>query len=189
MRSDIKRALENSGAVTLGFKGSLKKIEAYLDQDEEVFYMISTNATMNPGDKFVVDNMVIKGKEPVVFVITDKRVILYFKVLFSEKFEQFPINEIREYKFVRNSMVGSKLRVITLTKTFDLDLNYKQETIDIINQVLSSVKGKNDASTKDKKTEDEGIIESIKNLSKLKDAGILSEEEFRDKKKELLDRI
>lgn len=191
MRNDIEKVIKDNKVNTFGYKGSIKRLEQLLSLDEKVLYIMSGNVSLDPGEKMEVDILSIKDKEPAILAITNIRIILIFKILMSEKIEQFPIKEIREHRIVRNGLSGGKLRISTLTRKFDIDLNYKKETADTIDRVLMELE-KGD-SLKD--TEECGgdshqdIIKQIERLAKLRDSGILSEGEFNSKKSELLKRI
>lgn len=136
MRNDIEKVIKDNKVNTFGYKGSIKRLEQLLSLDEKVLYIMSGNVSLDPGEKMEVDILSIKDKEPAILAITNIRIILIFKILMSEKIEQFPIKEIREHRIVRNGLSGGKLRISTLTRKFDIDLNYKKETADTIDRVL-----------------------------------------------------
>lgn len=195
MRADLEKAFKDSKANMIGFKGSVKSLEKYLSDEEDILFATTGNADLNPVDELIVDNLSAKGKEPIVLVITNKRILLYYKLMFNEKFEQFPVEEVREHNIVRNSLVGSKLRVCTLTRTFDVDLKCKKELIEKVENVFQTIK-KNDITgsweAKDKPTEpqnDNEAIEKLEKLARLRDTGAITENEYNNKKEELLKRI
>lgn len=192
MRKDIEKIIKDNKISTFGYKGSIKRLEQLLSLDEKVLYIMSGNVTFDPGEKMEVDILSIKDKEPAVLAITDKRIILIFKVLMSEKIDQFPIKEIREHRIVRNGLTGGKLRISTLTRKFDIDLNYKKETADTIDKILLELeKGDllKDTEVHSGGEPHEDIIIQIERLAKLRDSGILSKDEFDSKKSELLKRL
>lgn len=195
MRPDLEKAFKDSKANMIGFKGSVKSLEKYLSDEEDILFATTGNVDLNPTDELIVDNLSIKGKEPTVLVITNKRILLYYKVMFNEKFEQFPVGEVREHSIARNSLVGSKLRVCTLTRTFDMDLKCKKDLIEKIDNVFQTIKKDSIACSgeaKDKPTDpqnDNEAIEKLEKLARLRDTGVISENEYNNKKEELLKRI
>lgn len=189
MRNDIERLIKENKVNTFGFKSSIKRLESILSSEEKVLYLVSGNATMNPSSKMEVDILSIKDKEPVIMALTDQRIILIFKILMSEKIEQFPNREIREHRLIRNGLIGSKLRIATITRVFDIDLSFKKDSADRIEQVLQEIERTSNVTVPSENKERVDAIEQIEKLSKLRDAGILSEEEFKIKKEELLKRI
>ena len=189
MRNDIEQLIKENKINTFGFKSCIKRLESILAAEEKVLYLVSGNATMDPKSKMEVDVLNIKNKEPVVLALTDRRIILIFKILMSERIEQFPNREIKEHRIIRNGLVGSKLRIATITRVFDIDLSYKKDTTDKLEQILQVIERNPDNTVAPKNNDVDGPIEQIEKLAQLRDSGILSEEEFKDKKEELLKRI
>lgn len=136
MREDIKELIQKNKIKTFGFRKSYAGLEKILEHDEKVIYICNGNFKINNNDKLEVDVFTTKDKKPTVFAITSKRLIFYFKVLLSEEYIQVPINELREYSFKRDGITGGVLRIITLTKKFDIDVNYKKETMETITEAL-----------------------------------------------------
>lgn len=195
MRHDIKQALDKNKEInkfftTMGFKKNYERIEKYLSGDEEVLYARNGNVRMDFSGELKESGFSIKDKSPVIFMITNKRLLIYFKVLFEEKLEQVPISEIRTFDFKRNSMTTSVFRITSLTKTVDIDLTCQAKEVEYLNGVLEMAINKNKVGSTeviDRGSED--TIETIKKLAELKENGILTEEEFQQKKTELLSNI
>lgn len=190
MRNDIENLLKKNKFITLGFKKSYLNLERYLKDDEEVLYICNSNVLFNSTEEMKVNITSSKGKKPVVFAITDKRIVMYFKILGTEEFKQVPGKEIREYRFKHMKGFGSVLRIIALTQSFDLDLNWKKETIETVTSVLENLIHKDNV-TKNSISESNSndSIEKIRNLAKLRDDGIISDLEFENKKAELMLKI
>lgn len=195
MRHDIKQALDKNKEInkfftTMGFKKNYERIEKYLSGDEEVLYARNGNVRMDFSGELKESGFSIKDKSPVIFMITNKRLLIYFKVLFEEKLEQVPISEIRAFDFKRNSMTTSVFRITSLTKTVDIDLTCQAKEVEYLNGVLEMAINKNKVGSTeviDRGSED--TIETIKKLAELKENGVLTEEEFQQKKTELLSNI
>ena len=64
-----------------------------------------------------------------------------------------------------------------------------EEAINFVNEILDSIKTNKENFKSSPVEEKTGIPEQIKKLSDLKDQGILTEEEFQSKKKDLLDKM
>lgn len=195
MRQDIKQALDRNKEInkfftTLGFKKNYERIEKYLSGDEEVLYARNGNIRMDFSGELKESGFSIKDKSPVIFLVTDKRLLVYYRVLMDEKLEQVPISEIRSYDFKRNSMSTSVLRISSLTKTMDLDLTCHAKEVKYLNSVLDDAmnKSKEDKS-KDVDNSSEEVIKIIKKLAELKEEGAITEEEFQQKKSKLLSKI
>lgn len=187
MRDDLRVELDKSSGIKIGYKSSIKSVEKYIASNEKILYVETGNVTYEPSGRLKADNFVAKGKEPCLIVITDSKLLLYYKMMSEERFEQYPASEIREYRYQRNSLVGSKLRIITLTKTFDLDLNYREETIKRAVDALDKITRKTTPQGQESNVSDP--LDQLEKISKLHDKGVITTAEYERKKKELLDRI
>ncbi len=144
MRLDIQKALDKNKEVnklftTFGFKKNYERIGDYLRDDETVLYARNGNVKMNNNGDLKESGFSIKDKSPVIIVVTDKRVLIYFKVLLDEKLEQFPIGEIKSFDFKRNGLTSSIFRVTTLIKSVDIDLTCSAGEVKLLNNVLSEL--------------------------------------------------
>lgn len=194
IREDVQEAIwRQPKHYFLGFKGQVAGVEKYLSADEKVLFIYGTNVKISEGQLPLEANIFkIKGKEPVLFVITDKRLIFYFKVLWNEKAEQIPLSEIRSHDIERNGLLGAALRISALTKTVVVDLEYKQEILAAIDEIVNTFRNKvarrlHDTSTSPPDKSD--MLEQIERLAELHKKGILTAEEFHAKKSELLAKI
>lgn len=143
MRDDIKQALAKNKELnklfsTMTFRGMLKGIESHLKSDEEVLYIRNANVQIDSSSKLKPNAFSIKGKQPAVMAITDKRVVVYHKILFNEEVNQLPLQEIRSYDFARD-MFSSKLRISAITKNIDVDLTCNAKEAKHLNSILEEV--------------------------------------------------
>lgn len=118
-----------------------------------------------------------------VLIVTNERVAFYRKGLLGEVLETIALKSITSIE--RKSMLGH--RIIRLHTSHD-DLEFK--TFDKIAEGLlveAIEAGRTIASTAP--TSGNNHLETLKKLSELKEAGILSDAEFQSKKAELLAKI
>ncbi|MEA4961134.1 SHOCT domain-containing protein [Lutispora sp.] len=190
MRDDIEKALNKNKEInkfftTLAFNGMLKGIENHIKSDETVIYIRNANAQMNKQGDLKPNALSIKGKLPVVIAITDQRALIYHKIFPNERLEQFPNKEIRSYDF-NKGLTSSKLRITSLTKSVDIDLTCNSKEVKYLNDILEEI-------TRSQPTiisnNNQDITQLLRDLSKLRDDGILTDEEFDKKKTELLSKI
>lgn len=195
MRRDIKQALDRNKQInkfftTVGFKKNYEKIEKYLSGDEKVLYARNGNVRMDYSGELKQSSFSIKDKSPVIFMITDKRLLIYFRILFDEKLEQIPIKEIRSFDFKRNAMSSSVFRITTLRKTVDIDLTNNAEEVKYLNSVIEGMLNKSkEEGTSNISNKSEDTTNIIRNLAQLRKEGILTEEEFQQKKADLLSKM
>lgn len=151
MRADIKAALKKNKEIsrmfsTFGFKKNYERIEDYLSEDETVLYIRHGNVKMNNQGELKESAFSIKDKQPVILAITDKRIMIYYRILFDEKLEQIPINEVRSFDFKRNRFTSSVFRITGLTKSVDLDLSCNADEVRLLNDTLTKLLNKHNKS-------------------------------------------
>src|SRR5690606_23632021 len=142
MRDDIKAALNKNKEInrmfsTFGFKKNYERIENYLSEDETVLYIRNGNAKVNNQGELKENAFSIKDKTPVILAVTDKRVLIYYRILLDEKLEQIPISDLRSFDFKRNGLTSSVFRITGLTKSIDLDLTCNAGEVKLLNDTLS----------------------------------------------------
>lgn len=194
MRDDIKKALDKNKEInrlftTLGFNKTYENLEKFLSSDETVLYVRNANVKINNTDDLKENAFSIKDKVPAIVAVTDKRVLVYFKILTNEKLEQFPIDEIRSLDFKLNTLHSSVFRIISLTKSIDIDLTSKREEVEYLHNVLSGLVKNKSQSQEINNSSTTDIPQMLRELSKLRDDGILTDREFENKKLELLSKI
>lgn len=143
MREDIRKALAKNKELnrlfsTISFRGMLKGIENHLKSDEVVLYIRNANVQMDNPSELKPNAFSIKKKQPALMAVTNRRVMVYHKILFNEKVDQLPLVEIRSYDFSRD-MYSSKLRIAAITKSIDVDLTCNAKEVQHLNSILEKV--------------------------------------------------
>lgn len=145
MREDIKRALDRNKKAnklfsTFGFKKSYKELENHLGESEEVFYLMNTNMKLCDPNTPPKKTFKIKGKTPALFVITNKKVMAYYRDLLKEEIEQIPISQIQGTEINRGKISSTVVRVQSLTKAIDFDLTgCNSEEINLLQEALNKI--------------------------------------------------
>jgi hypothetical protein len=121
------------------------------------------------------------------FILTNQRACFYRKGFFGEVFETIPIAKLTSVETL--SMMG--YRVLRLHTSHD-ELAFKtfesKELFDRIYQRLENLRQRDGQETSVPRRS-ESIPDQIRKLGELRDAGVLSEDEFTAKKRELLARL
>lgn len=144
MRKDLEQAIaENKKAnklySTFGFRRMFSNVEKYLQHDENVLYARNANVQMDSSAALKPDAFFIRKKQPSIVIITDKRFLVYHRILPNEKLIQFPLEEIRSCDFSKD-ITSSKVRIVTLTKSIDIDLSCNSSEFELLNQVIAKAK-------------------------------------------------
>ncbi len=124
-------------------------------------------------------------------ITTDQRLVYYRKGRLSQKLEAWSINKISSVE-MKTAILSTGIKIFTSGDKIELDIwgdkhaakEYINELQHAINSDFESPINKN----VENNSQDDPI-EKITELGKLRDAGIVTEEEFQSKKKELLARI
>jgi len=176
MRKDIEKALAKFQINTFGNKKNIENFEHILKSDEEILYISPTNM------EIINANTRKKEKLPGICALTTKRFIFQSKILFDTKIENVSLDKIDSINCFGNSLTGSHIQIHTYTKTFDVLCSYKREIMQTVQETFEEAIN-NYASIDSQNISD---IDEIKKYKQLLDCGAISEEEFKMKKKELL---
>lgn len=122
------------------------------------------------------------------FILTNERACFYRKDSFEEIFETIPLSKISSVETL--SLMG--YRVLRLHTAHD-DLDFKTlEPKELFDEVLAQLERLRNERTDHSvasTTAADSITDQIKKLGELRDGGLLTEEEFKTKKAELLARL
>ena len=184
MRKDIEIVLKKFNINTFGNKKNIEAIEDKLLQDEEVFYLAPTKA--------VINNFITRKKETMngIIAITDKRIVCSFKVGFSDSMEIIPLSDIKSFNCRGDSLSNSHIEINSTTKSYDFLASYKKEVRDeiqnIINVLLQNYNKPQITYVNSTNEYAQDSVTQIEKFFELKEKGIITEEEFNEKKKQLL---
>lgn len=185
MRSDVVQALEEYEIKTLGNKKSIEKAEELLSSDEKVLFVTPTNLVIT------ATNTRKKEKLPGVVFLTDQRIMFHYQILLGSSTEVVTLDEIRSINSNANGITGGHIEIHTMTKTYDVLVSYKRDMVQAILQTFEKAKADfaTKASVPASSIESGGVLEQIEKLADLNKKGILTDEEFKAKKTELLAKI
>ncbi len=172
----------------VGFAGVKEKIKQYLIKDEQIIKALIANAGINSsGEKLKVKALEFSNKKPGIFVITSNRVFHVSKVLWKVDFEQISLDQIDSVEF-KAGIIFANIRIYGRNNIMEIDMSKPdaEEYARLINDAMESYK--HPTATVPTATQPDPLAQ-IQKLAELKEQGILSEEEFNEKKKQLLARL
>lgn len=152
----------------------LTLVKEHLDPDEKI--EASVGGTYEC--KIMGNDSVRSG----LFVATEKRIVFYAKKLTGYDLESFPLENISSIEAGKNLMGNTITFYASGNKASMKWINFGNVK-EFMDYVRNNMGKKSHVSSE---TKTESIPDQIKKLSELKDQGILTEEEFNSKKKELL---
>ncbi|OAT18826.1 hypothetical protein M979_1650 [Buttiauxella noackiae ATCC 51607] len=155
------------------------------------------NSHLQSGESIVswgegyIGKMMGKGKDTQhngVLLVTDVRVTFYRKGFIGEVIESIPLKSITSIE--RKSTMGHRsLRIHTSHDDLEFKTFSKDTEISLINAIESGRNLKPEDSISMISQINSDPFEQLKKLAELKNAGVLSEEEFQSKKNKLMELI
>lgn len=188
----IEEAIKRSGTNNILAKGSTKKAQSIISENEEVLYAINTNVSIIDNKKTVINNtkgmFSLKNSINGVIVVTNERIIFCSSIIGNTNVKQILIQDITSIDESINGLTKmGQLRVQGITETFLINI-YKPK----INNELREVIYKAQQLKKQESNSNKVYISSADEILKFKqllDQGIISQQEFDKKKQELLEKI
>ncbi|WP_255448754.1 MULTISPECIES: PH domain-containing protein [unclassified Apibacter] len=180
MRKDVEKIINEYRISTLFNKKKINRAVEQLRSDETVLYIAPTNAKIYTGSK--------KKRFPGIFVFTDKRVFVYSKILFNVRMESFNLIDLDSIDSFSNGLTGSKIKLNSNTKSIEVLVSYKSSVatklIGIFDTAMNNAKNKNNLSHPI--NEFKSGADEISKFAELLEKGIITNEEFKAKKNQLL---
>lgn len=172
----------------LGLTGQKEKIKQYLLKDEQIINALSANASIkSSGEKLKVSHLQLSNKKPGIFIITSKRVFHVAKVLWDVEFEQISLDQIDSVEF-KTGMFVANLRIYGRNNIMEVDLS-KDEAEKCSRMINNAMELYKHPSAPTLPVPQADPLAQIQKLAELKEQGVLSEEEFNEKKQQLLSRL
>jgi hypothetical protein len=174
LRSDIAAA-KGKMRVKFGAGREIKRLPEHLWEGETVDQMTTG----------------MYGKGNGLVVLTDRRLLFLHEGLMSKTSEDFPIEKVSSVQWSSGMLTGTIVVFASGNKSEIKNVN-KDDGKEIIDKIRHRLTAPADASPTRQATEAPATpdpIEQLKKLGELRDAGLLTEQEFEKKKTELLDRL
>ena len=158
----------------------MEKSKEHLEPGEEII----TGVKGAYGTKRLGQDTVRNG----IFLATDKRIIFFAKKLAGYDLEVFPYSTISSIEMGKGIM-GHKITFFASGNKAAMKWIKEGNIQEFINEVKGRIGVKEGGGGGPIPTVEDDVLSQIKKLAELKDQGILSEEEFEAKKKELLEKM
>lgn len=172
LRSDIADAKKRMRTKSGGGR-ELKKLESYVDAEEHV-------------DRILTGTY---GKGNGILVLTDRRLVFLKDGMMSKTTEDFVLRNVTSVSWNSGMMFGTII-ITTAGARAEITMVNKgdgKELVDIVRTRLSAVQTPVAAPTH--QSASPSSLDQLKQLGELRDAGILTEEEFGTKKASILARM
>lgn len=185
MRDDTNQVIHQFKVTVFGNKKLIEQAEELVEPEEKVRFLSPTNATI------VSPNLRKKEKVPGVIILTDSRIIFYNKVLRNNTTEIIPLDKVTTVNSHYNGLTGGKIDIFAETKSISFLVKYKLEVVEMVQitflrAVDTYKKSQNTNQDELCINRKENHLNDIRELKSLLDDGIITEEDFNKKKKEIL---
>lgn len=182
MREDSKRAFDNCGVFYVGYKSQIKEAEKLLYDNENVLFATPTNFAYAPTDQ----------SKPIscqgILYLTDKRIVIYYRPAFKSYSLIMPVEDVVNFEFITAGM-ANHIQAQTLNAVCDFTVTNNAVNAQLIYKIFLAVLEQYKPQNVPDDIPQNDTIDQIEKLAVLKDKGIITDEEFQSKKKELLSRI
>lgn len=153
-----------------------EKVKEYLNPNEEVVAIV-----MGAYETEILGSDSVRNG---ILIATNKRLVFYAKKLMGYELEDFPLSNISSIESGKN-MMGHNISFFASGNKVKMKWINDGKIKKFVEYVRSEI-GKDSSSNNSK---EESIPDQIEKLSKLKDQGILTDDEFQTKKEDLLSRL
>lgn len=176
IKAQLKRVNANLSVFT---KGEIKELPYILADDEPILA--------------VTDAQFLKTVDAGILLVTPKRMISVSKAMFGlSKVHEFPNETIREVSF-RNHFISPVITIHTEEKIVEFECFLDKDDAQIFYDFIAKIYNKESSSpqqeSKDAVLTDNSVFEQLEKLARLRESGILTEEEFAAQKKKLLEKL
>lgn len=164
-------------------KEEVKEIDKYLDPGEKVHFL-----ARSAGERFEIDGEVVDDISAQRTAATEKRVVIKKKKNpFGYESQSIRYENISSVD-LSSGLVKTKLRIETSSKVYGIGVGKIAE--DAAEEMCEFIRGKMSQSNQsDSMDTSEDALSNLERLRDLKEDGVISEEEFEEKKSDLLDQI
>lgn len=185
----IEEAIKKSGTKNILAKGSTKKAQSLIRENEEVLYAINTNVSIINNQKTIINNtkgmFSLKNSLNGVIVVTNLRIMFCSSIIGNTNIKQISIKDITSIDESINGLTKmGQLRIQGITETFLINI-YKSK---ISNELKDAI-----YKAQEKQKQINSVIcnnisnaDEIMKFKELLNQGIITQQEFDNKKQELL---
>jgi hypothetical protein len=140
----------------------------------------------------ITDAQFVKTTDAGILLVTPKRIISVSKAMFSlPKINDYSNENILEVSFVKNFLspiiqIHTKDKIVEFESFFNKD--YAEDFYNFIEKIYNKEEPQKRLEEV-KNVSSEAVFEQLEKLAQLKESGILTEEEFAEQKKRLLEKL
>lgn len=178
MREDFEKILKEFDVNTFGSKNKIKDMEDLVKEDEKVLFVYPTNLTIRNANSRKKETL------PGVALLTDKRFVFKYKLAFDSSTEVINLEHIENVNVKRSTLFAGSIQLNSLTKTYELLIGNKKGLAEKVGETFE--KAINNCKSKFEQKNNNSVADEILKFKMLYDDGIISQEEFEAKKKQLL---
>lgn len=186
MREDIEYLVKKYRINTVVLRSSFKELNNFLNENEQVLYVDAVNYVINPENRLEIPSGMLKNAKPAAMAVTNKRIIFIGKILFTNNIKVIDLEKLQTWNLAKG-LLSSTLRIKTYTDVVDIELGINSKKNDYLTKVLTdSIEKRHNMNQPNNQKTDQSKYEELRELKSLLDSNIITQDEFNQKKKELL---
>lgn len=166
-------------------KKEVKEIDKYLDPGEKVHFL-----ARSAGDRFEVDGEVVDDVLAQRTAATDERIVIKKKKNpFGYESQSIRYENISSVD-LSSGLVKTKLRIETSSKVYSIGVGQlSDDAAEAMSDFIRMKMSQADESSSTNQGSEDDPLDKLERLGDLKEAGVISQDEFDEKKSELLEQI
>lgn len=187
----IIKALEKTKSTTFGQSKAIKLAEEKLGEDEKIELAITATVSIEPViGKLGKQKVITKNNQTGILVITNKRIYFCWSLLGSRQYKEMLVSDIQSVDSYRDSMrllAFTAVRICGITDMFVVNIanNKAQDLENVVSEVRRNY-AKSVCGTVVQTDNISANLNDLRELKSLLDEGVITQEEFDAKKKQLL---
>jgi hypothetical protein len=177
---DVKKLIGNKIEIENNLNNKLKEINGSEIINNKIIKEFSNKINVNENIISFIEGIVVSKLTPCSILVTNEKILYGIDDVMNVGISEINIKNITSINTNKN-LLTLDIFIETINTKFPISVNLKKgpEFLEKLNTQIDKIKGDNQINNEDS-------ILLIENLFKLKEKGILTEEEFQKKKKQIL---
>ena len=179
---NITEALKETKSLNFVTKTYIKQIELILSDGEDVIFASELSMVKNPDGNSMNNPKIVKGNIRGIFVITKMRILFYWLNNLIPNHKEMSLDSIKDIDVTSKLMIAS-VRITSYSETWIFSVPQGMQSV--IAKKIGDARNMQ-SSTEQKLAPSSDVYDEIRKLKSLLDDGIIGQDEFEQKKRQLL---
>lgn len=179
---NITEALKETKSLNLMTKTYVKQIELILTDGEDIVFASELSMVKSPDESRMNNPKIVKGNIRGVFVVTNMRVLFYWLNNLIPNHKEMSLGSIKDIDVTSKLMMAS-VRITSYSETWIFSVPQGMQSV-----IAKKIEDAQNVKSSPEKNASPGsdVYDEIRKLKSLLDDGIIAQDEFEQKKRQLL---